>query len=62
MMVGHRLYLGFILSVMRNHWSVQIREAVISDLLFKISLVDIWKIDCGRARKEAGKPVRRLFQ
>ena len=49
MMVGHRLYVGVILSVMRNHWSVQIREAVISDLLFKVPLMAVWKIDCVRA-------------
>lgn len=35
---------------------------MVYDLRFKVPLVDVWKIDCGRARREEGKPVRRLLQ
>lgn len=46
---------GFVLSIMRSHLGVEIREVMISNLLLKIPLVDTWKVDCGRARKEAIK-------
>lgn len=59
MMVGHRLCLGFILSVMRSHLCVQMGEAVIPDFLRYLWWI-CGKIDCDRTRKEAGKPVRRL--
>lgn len=35
---------------------------IVSDLFFNIPQVDVRKIDCGRARKEVGKPIRRLMQ
>lgn len=34
---------------------------MVYDLRFKVPLVNVCKIDCGRARREAGKPVRRLL-